>query len=132
MKKRRIGSLSVSEIGMGCMGFSHGYGEIPDEDYSIGAIRKAYAYGCTFYDTAEVYSPLLSGLGHNERLLGKSLRDVRKEVVIATKITLKMDEVRQPGLVPAKGRIFSVPGGQPVAGKDQRFRSFGIGLYGIG
>ncbi|MBO4311863.1 MAG: aldo/keto reductase, partial [Desulfovibrionaceae bacterium] len=98
MKKRRIRSLTVSEIGMGCMGFSHGYGEIPDETYSIEAIRMAYDYGCTFFDTAEVYSPLFSGLGHNERILGKALKDVRSKVVIATKITLKTDEVRAQGL----------------------------------
>ena len=42
MKKRNIGNLSVSEIGMGCMGFSHGYGQIPDEQYSMEAIRDAY------------------------------------------------------------------------------------------
>ena len=51
---------------MGCMAFSHGYGKIPDEGYSIEAIRNAYQHGCTFFDTAEVYSPNLSGVGHNE------------------------------------------------------------------
>ena len=98
MKKRSIRSLSVSEIGMGCMGFSHGYGEIPSEAYSIEAIRKAYDYGCTFYDTAEAYSPNLSGIGHNELILGKALKDVREHVVLATKITLKTDEVAAHGL----------------------------------
>ena len=98
MKKRSIRSLSVSEIGMGCMGFSHGYGEIPSEAYSIEAIRKAYDYGCTFYDTAEAYSPNLAGIGHNELILGKALKDVREHVVLATKITLKTDEVAAHGL----------------------------------
>ena len=50
-----IGQLEVSPIGMGCMGFSHGYGQIPDREYSIEAIRKAYEFGCTFFDTAETY-----------------------------------------------------------------------------
>ena len=49
MKKRLIGSLEVSEIGMGCMGFSHGYGQVPDEAYSIDAIRAARDFGCTFF-----------------------------------------------------------------------------------
>jgi len=73
---------------MGCMAFSHGYGQIPPEQYSIEAIRNAYEHGCTFFDTAEVYSPNLSGIGHNERIVGKALKDVRDDVVIATKLML--------------------------------------------
>lgn len=52
MKKRYLGKIEVSEIGMGCMGLSHGYGEIPDREYSIEAIRKAFDFGCTFFDEA--------------------------------------------------------------------------------
>ena len=73
---------------MGCMAFSHGYGKIPEEQYSIEAIRNAYDHGCTFFDTAEVYSPNLSGIGHNELIVGKALKDVRENVVIATKLML--------------------------------------------
>ena len=80
--------IEVSEVGMGCMAFSHGYGQIPPEQYSIEAIRNAYNHGCTFFDTAEVYSPNLSGIGHNERIVGKALKDVRENVVIATKLML--------------------------------------------
>lgn len=75
---------------MGCMAFSHGYGQIPSEAYSIEAIRNAYTQGCTFFDTAEVYSPNLSGIGHNERIVGKALKDVRQNVVIATKLFLRV------------------------------------------
>ena len=75
---------------MGCMAFSHGYGKIPAEEYSIEAIRNAYDHGCTFFDTAEVYSPNLSGIGHNERIVGKALKDVRENVVIATKLFLRV------------------------------------------
>ncbi len=85
MKKRMLRDLEVSEVGMGCMAFSHGYGQIPDEKYSIEAIQNAYAHGCTFFDTAEVYSPNLAGIGHNERIVGKALKDIRDQVVIATK-----------------------------------------------
>lgn len=71
MKTRLLGDIEVSEIGMGCMAFSHGYGKIPEESYSIEAIRDAYKYGCNFFDTAEIYSPNLMGRGHNERIVGK-------------------------------------------------------------
>lgn len=88
MKTRMLQNLEVSEVGMGCMAFSHGYGQIPPEQYSIEAIRGAYEHGCTFFDTAEVYSPGLSGIGHNERIVGKALHDVRDNVVLATKLFL--------------------------------------------
>ena len=88
MKTRMLRNIEVSEVGMGCMAFSHGYGQIPAEKYSIEAIRNAYEHGCTFFDTAEVYSPNLSGIGHNELIVGKALKDVRENVVIATKLML--------------------------------------------
>ena len=88
MKTRKLHNLTVSEVGMGCMAFSHGYGQIPTEQYSIEAIRNGYDHGCTFFDTAEVYSPGLSGIGHNELIVGKALKDVRENVVIATKLML--------------------------------------------
>ena len=93
MQKRKLGNIEVSEIGMGTMAFSHGYGKIPDEQYSIEAIREAYKHGCTYFDTAEVYSPNLQGIGHNELIVGKALKDVRDKVVIATKLFLKASEV---------------------------------------
>lgn len=99
MKTRKIGNLTVSEVGMGCMAFSHGYGQIPPEQYSIEAIRNAYDHGCTFFDTAEVYSPNLSGIGHNERIVGKALRDVRQNIVLATKLFVNSSEVRSDGSV---------------------------------
>ena len=72
-RMRRIGRLEVSPTGIGCMGFSHGYGEIPSEEYSVETIRMAYDHGCTFFDTAESYSPELAGIGHNERIVGRAL-----------------------------------------------------------
>ena len=93
MNKRKLKDIEVSEIGMGTMAFSHGYGQIPSEEYSIEAIQNAYKNGCTFFDTAEVYSPNLSGIGHNELIVGKALKDVRDKVVIATKFFLKSSEV---------------------------------------
>ena len=99
MEKRYLRDIEVSKVGMGCMAFSHGYGKIPSESYSIEAIRNAYDHGCTFFDTAEVYSPNLSGIGHNERIVGKALKDVRDSVVIATKLFLSSAEARRAGSV---------------------------------
>ena len=89
MKTRMLHDIEVSEVGMGCMAFSHGYGRIPPESCSIEAIRGAYEHGCTFFDTAEVYSPNLIGPGHNERIVGKALEPYRGDVVIATKLMLR-------------------------------------------
>ena len=99
MKTRFLRDIEVSEVGMGCMAFSHGYGKIPDEGYSIEAIRNAYDHGCTFFDTAEVYSPNLSGIGHNEKIVGKALEPFRKDVVIATKLFVDSSAVRRSGSV---------------------------------
>lgn len=101
MKKRQLRNIAVSEIGMGCMGLSHGYGAIPSEECSIASIRAAFDSGCTFFDTAEGYSPNLQGLGHNEKILGKALKGIREEAVIATKQHLLADEVRAKGLYAA-------------------------------
>lgn len=102
MKTRKLGNLQVSEIGMGCMGLSHGYGQIPAEEYSVEAIRKAAAYGCTFFDTAEVYGPNLlpENKGHNECILAKAFVGMdRKKLVIATKLHLPPADVKAAGSV---------------------------------
>ena len=85
MKKRLLGKIEVTEIGVGCMGFSHGYGDIPEEAYSIDAIRAAYDFGCEFFDTAERYGLPLRTEGHNERIVGKAIAPFRDKVVVATK-----------------------------------------------
>ena len=93
MNKRFIGKLEVSPIGMGCMGFSHGYGQIPEKEYSIEAIRKAYEFGCTFFDTAETYGRDLYFEGHNEEILGEAVEPFRDQVVLATKFHVHDEEV---------------------------------------
>ena len=84
MQARILGKngLAVSAIGMGCMGFSHGYGAVPPEAESIRLMRRAFELGCTFYDTAEVYGPYV-----NEELTGKAVAPFRKEIVLATKFS---------------------------------------------
>lgn len=85
MKKRKIGNLEVTQIGMGTMVLSHGYGQIPDKAYSIEAVQKAIDYGCTFFDTAEAYGPNLEEPGHNELIVGEAVKGTRQNIVLATK-----------------------------------------------
>ncbi len=99
MKKRQIGNLEVSEIGMGCMGFSHGYGQVPDENYSVNAIRAAHEFGCTFFDTAETYGREMFFPGHNELLVGKAVEPFRKDIVLATKFHLAPEEYTGQGVL---------------------------------
>ena len=82
MRKRKLGSgnLEVSEIGLGCMGMSWSYGTAKDKQEMIALIHSAVDRGVTFFDTAEVYGPLL-----NEELVGEALEPFRGSVVIATK-----------------------------------------------
>lgn len=87
MEYRKLRDLEVSAIGYGCMGFSHGYGPIPERPEAIRLMRMAFDLGCTFYDTAEVY-----GQGHNEELVGEALKPIRNRVVLATKFMLSDEE----------------------------------------
>ncbi len=80
MKTRKLGAIEVSAVGLGCMGFSHGYGPGPDRSDAIDLIRFAFDQGCTHFDTAEGY-----GGGDNEALVGEALKPFRNEAVIATK-----------------------------------------------
>lgn len=97
MKKRKIGNLTVSEIGMGCMGFSHGYGKVPETSYSIAAIRAAHDYGCTFFDTAETYGREQFYPGHNEEIVGRTVEGFRKDIVLATKLHISTEEYDPEG-----------------------------------
>src|SRR6476619_5621659 len=82
LQKRKLGNsgLEVSALGLGCMGMSWSYGEAKDKEEIIQLIRSAFEQGVTFFDTAEVYGPLV-----NEELVGKALEPFKNEVVIATK-----------------------------------------------
>lgn len=86
MKTRKLGSeLTVSTIGLGCMGMSFAYGAA-DEAESIRTLQRAVDLGVTFFDTAEVYGPF-----ENEKLVGKALGPVRDKVVIATKFGFRIE-----------------------------------------
>lgn len=81
MNYRTLGNsdLKVSVIGLGCMGMSEFYGTT-DEQQSIATIHRALDLGINFLDTADMY-----GVGHNEKLVGKAIKERRDEVVLATK-----------------------------------------------
>jgi aryl-alcohol dehydrogenase-like predicted oxidoreductase len=82
MQKRKLGksNLEVSALGFGCMGMSWSYGPPKDTKEMIALLHAAVEQGVTFFDTAEVYGPLL-----NEELVGEALAPFRGKVVIATK-----------------------------------------------
>jgi aryl-alcohol dehydrogenase-like predicted oxidoreductase len=79
-RKLGLGNLEVSAIGLGCMGMSWSYGPPKDKEEMIALVHAAVEWGVTFFDTAEVYGPLL-----NEELVGEALAPFRGKVVIATK-----------------------------------------------
>ncbi len=87
MEMRQLGNQgpSVSALGLGCMGMSWAYGP-SDEAEAIATIHEALDRGVNFLDTAEVYGPFT-----NEKLVGRAVRDRRKQVVIATKFGFRID-----------------------------------------
>lgn len=81
MKTRKLRNIEVSAIGMGCMGFTHAYGKAPEEKEAIRLVHKSFELGCTFFDTAEMYSYF-----KNEEFVGKALKELpRDKVVISDK-----------------------------------------------
>lgn len=90
MKTRELGrsGLTVSALGLGCMGLSFGYGQSVDRAAGVQLIREAVERGVTFFDTAEAYGAL------NEEMVGEALAPVRDEVVIATKFGFKNGDVK--------------------------------------
>jgi len=91
MKHRKLGTqgLSVSELGLGCMGMSFAYGTADDRE-AIATIHRALDLGINFLDTAEVYGPYT-----NEQLVGRALRGRREGVIVATKFGFKIGDGRR-------------------------------------
>lgn len=89
MNTRILGKsgLSVSALGLGCMGMSFGYGGLPDKNDMIALIRDAVDQGVTFFDTAEIYGPFI-----NEELVGEALAPFKGKVIIATKFGFDIDD----------------------------------------
>jgi aryl-alcohol dehydrogenase-like predicted oxidoreductase len=80
VKQRRIGPLSVTAIGLGCMNLSHAYAAPPAPDAAEALLLAAIGAGVTYFDTAALY-----GFGTNEELVGRVLRPHRKSIVLASK-----------------------------------------------
>jgi aryl-alcohol dehydrogenase-like predicted oxidoreductase len=93
MQKRKLASLEVYALGLGCMGLSHGFGPAVDKQQGIALIRGAVERGVTFFDTAEVYGPYT-----NEELVGEALQPFRDNVVIATKFGFDIKDGKMAGL----------------------------------
>lgn len=92
MNTRTLGAdLTVSAVGLGCMGFSHAYGAPTEKNEAIRSLRAAYDLGYTMFDTAETYGTAADP-HENEKLVGEALKDVRNSVQIVTKFGIRFDE----------------------------------------
>lgn len=83
---RKLGSLEVTSLGLGCMNVAYGYAPPIEKGAAIALFRSAYDLGVRFFDTAEIYGPFLS-----EELLGEALAPVRDQIIIATKFGFDVD-----------------------------------------
>lgn len=94
LPKRKLGTqgLTVSMLGLGCMGMSQSYGT-PDDAESIATIHSALDLGVDFFDTAELYGPFT-----NEKLVGRALKGRRDKAVIATKFGFKIVNGKMEGV----------------------------------
>src|ERR671932_963268 len=115
----QLGELTVSRIGLGCMGMSSAYsGHSTDDAESIRTIHRALALGVTLLDTAEVYGPYT-----NEELVGRALKGRRDQVVLATKFGFMSHTGRpQVDSSPANIRI-------AIEGSRRRLGTVYIALY---
>ncbi|MEQ1587649.1 MAG: aldo/keto reductase [Cyclobacteriaceae bacterium] len=118
MKKRKLGSLEVSELGSGAMSISANYGPPADKTQGIKLLRTAYEKGVTFFDTAEVYGPYT-----NEELVGEALAPFRDKIVIATKFGF---DIGGPGIA-LSSRPEHIK--KVVEGSLKRLRTDRIDLY---
>ena len=87
MQTRKLGPFDVSAIGFGCMSLSHAYGSPPDEASAAKVLLRALELGYTHLDTAALY-----GVGANETLVGKTLKDRRREFTLASKCGLRIED----------------------------------------
>ncbi|MEU4197878.1 aldo/keto reductase [Kribbella sp. NPDC026611] len=117
MRESQLGELTVSCLGLGCMGMSQAYGVIADDDESIATIHAALDAGCTFLDTADIYGDD----GSNESLVGRAIAGRRDEVTLATKFGFKP--------APGEAGVPTVVDGSPeyaVQALDASLRRLGV------
>ena len=129
MNTRTLGAdLTVSAVGLGCMGFSHAYGAPTEQKEAVRAIRAAYDLGYTMFDTAETYGTAADP-HENEKLVGEALKDVRNSVQIVTKFGIRFDEtstaVNKPLIPDARPETIR----SSVEGSLRRLQTDHIDLY---
>lgn len=129
MEKRVLGNdLTVSAVGLGCMGFSHAYGAPTERGEAIQMIRRAFDLGYTFFDTAEVYGTA-EAPHDNEWLVGEALKPVREQVQIVSKFGIHFDKtspaVNKPLIPDARPEVIR----KSVEGSLRRLQTDYIDLY---
>ena len=129
MTNRVLGAdLTVSAVGLGCMGFSHAYGAPTQRSEAVRAIRAAFDLGYTMFDTAETYGTAADP-HENEKLVGEALKDIRDQVQIVTKFGIRFDEtssaVNKPLIPDARPETIRAS----VEGSLQRLQTDHIDLY---
>lgn len=129
MKYRILGKdLTVSAVGLGCMGMSHAYGAPSDQQEMARLLAQAVELGCTFFDTAEVYGTP-NYPSHNEKLLGEALRPYRDKIVLATKFGIRFNldspQVNKPLIPDSRPEVIRAS----VEGSLRRLNTDHIDLY---
>lgn len=129
MNTRTLGAdLTVSAVGLGCMGFSHAYGAPTEKNEAIRSIRAACDLGYTLFDTAETYGTA-ADRHENEKLVEEALKDVRDKVQIVTKFGIRFDEtstaVNKPLIPDARPETIR----SSVEGSLRRLQTDHIDLY---
>lgn len=129
MKQRVLGTdLSVSAVGLGCMGFSHAYGAPTGKEEAVRVIGSACDMGYTFFDTAEVYGTE-ENPHDNEILVGEALRPYRNHVQIASKFGIRFDrtssQVNHPLIPDSRPEVIRAS----VEGSLRRLQTDHIDLY---
>lgn len=129
MKKCVLGKdFTVSALGLGCMGFSHAYGEPTEQKEAVRMIRTAYDIGYTFFDTAEVYGTE-ENPHDNEVLVGAALKPYRNHVQIVTKFGIRFakesSQVNHPLIPDSRPEVIRAS----VEGSLKRLQTDHIDLY---